>query len=381
MNNIDNFARCANCGACYNICPVNAIYVEDTLFYTVKVDTSKCVDCGLCTKVCPVNNPNDAQQLVGAYSAIHNDAAIVRVSSSGGAFTALSEVVLAQGGIVYAAAYGDGCRTVEICSTKETSLQSFQRSKYVESKVGLSFREVKRDLETDRMVLFCGAPCQIAGLKRYLIKDYDNLITCDFSCGGMPSHKLFEQYLDNIECKLGSPIKEVNFRPKTYGWMQYAIRIESQNGKVYNRLSKEDPFLNSFIYSRDIMRDYCYECEFANNHYADITLADFWKFKQLSNVRNGDRGISLLITNSQRGERMVRSLCKKMAITNLDLQSASYNMVRKTLDPKRMQARAEFLEECQQKGFKEATKTRKYPRMWKFRLKYHLYNKWRLNNM
>jgi len=351
------------------VCPTDAITVkEEDLFYCPVVDRSKCLNCGRCQAVCPVAAPQLAQKVVRAYAAIHNDGAIVKSSSSGGVFRALADRTLAQGGVVYGAAYTDAFRTVRICSSEQVCLEQLQKSKYTESLVGTSFREVKDQLEASRWVLYCGAPCQIAGLKRYLGKEYDRLLTCDFSCGGMPSHKMYQQWLEGVEKKLNAPVADVDFRPKTFGWNPHAVRVAGKNGRVYNRLAKEDAYFDCFIGTHASVRDYCLECEFANNHYADIILADFWKHRSISRVDNGNRGISLLLTNSPKGERAIAELSRVVALTVLDLEEASYNLTQKQVTPEFREKRERFLADCNANGFVQAAGPRKFN--WKFRLKY-----------
>ena len=371
MNNIGAFQKCSNCGACYNICPADAISVkEDKLFYQPVVDGTKCLDCGLCRKVCPVNTPRQEQKVMRAYAAIHNDGQVVRGSSSGGAFHALADLTLGEGGIVYGAAYTDGFRKVSMCSTEQVSLEQLQKSKYVESLVGLSFRDVKEQLEKGRAVLYCGAPCQIAALKRFLGKEYDRLLTCDFSCGGMPSHGMYRQWLDQLEGKLKAPVSGVDFRPKTFGWSPHAIKVTGQNGRTYSRLAGEDAYFDCFIGKHISVRDYCLDCEFANNHCADIILADFWKYKTVSKVDNRNKGISLLITNSEKGERAVAAISGQVGLTMLESERATYNLKDKPARPEIRNARREFLARCEAVGFVSAAGKRKYN--WKFRLKYRI---------
>lgn len=371
-NNISDFSKCSNCGACYNICPVQAINVAtDDLFYQVKVDAEKCIECGLCKKVCSVNTPQKKQNLFNAYAAVNCDAEVVKKSSSGGAFSAIADLCLAQGGVVYGAAYSDDCRIVEMKSTSEVALSELRRSKYVESKVGNSFRQVKENLDQQKMVLYCGAPCQIAGLKRYLGKEYDNLITCDFSCGGMPSHKFYWDYLDNVEKELHSTIINVNFRPKIYGWARHAVQIAAVNGKKYSRNSQNDPYFHCFIDKHISVREYCYDCAFTNNHYSDLILADYWKCNE-SKVINNDSGISLILSNSPKGENIIRQLGKEMSITVLDLERASYNLYERKSNPEFMEKRKLFLEECRKNGFINVTEKLQYPSKLKFLVKYYL---------
>lgn len=375
MKNIQKLQQCSNCGACYNICPTDAIELkEDSLFYEWTVNADKCIDCGKCVAVCPIENPISAQNVCSAYGVIHNDDQVVKKSSSGGAFSAIAEMILEQGGIVYGAVFSEDWRAIEIRSTDSHTLDEIRRSKYVESKVGLTFREVKSVLEASphKPVLYCAAPCQIAGLKHYLGKDYANLITCDFSCGGVPSHGIYQAYLSMIEKRLGGEIAEVNFRPKTYGWLYYAIKIVAANGKKYCKPIMADPYYTCFVGANHhvSVREYCLFCDFANNHYADIILADFWKYKTISNLDNDNKGISLVITNSQKGEKIIDAISKKVALTHLDSDTATYNLTEKNTSQECIDRRAKFLNEIEQDGITSALKNVKVKSPIKFKVRY-----------
>lgn len=373
MNNISEFNKCANCGSCYNACPKNAISVQsDDLFYTLSVNEDKCTACGICKSVCPVNLPQEAQTIKSAYAVVHDNEQVVKESSSGGLFSALAEWIIERGGVVFGATFTNQCACVEISSTQNCTLDDLRRSKYVESKVGNTFREVKSLLNEGKYVLYCAAPCQIAGLKRYLHKEYERLITCDFSCGGMPSHKIYQDYLELIAGKLDSKISEVNFRPKTYGWAYYAIKIKGENQKCFSRLAVADPYFGCFLGSHVSVRDYCLSCEFANNHYSDIILADFWKYKTISNVRNGNKGISLALTNSPKGEAMIEAIRNKVALTILDTDKASYNLKNKTYTETFLEKRNAFLELCKEKGFAVASKKMRLKSALNVKLRYYI---------
>ena len=155
LNNISDFSKCANCGACMNICPKDAISLDKTgCFYVYTVDQEKCVSCGACVKVCPLNSPIRHLNLKNAYGGWHKDPEVVKTSSSGGAFSTIANYVLSRGGVVFGAAYTDGCKEVICRSTEETSLDNIKRSKYVETTVRYAFREIKKKLEEGRYVLF-----------------------------------------------------------------------------------------------------------------------------------------------------------------------------------------------------------------------------------
>ncbi len=375
MNNISDFSKCSNCGACYNICPVSAISVNEMgMFYSISVDSEKCTQCGLCKSVCPVNKPEQKQNLISAYMGYNRDENVVKNSSSGGAFAAIAEYVLKKGGKVFAAAFSKDFRVVEFKSTDEISLEKLMRSKYVESCVGDSFKKIKGALTDGCTVLFCGAPCQVAGLKRFLTKDYENLITCDFSCEGMASHKTYQEYLAKTEKVLKSPISDVNFRAKLYGWSRHSIKITAENGKSYKNFAMADPYFYSFIGMAINLRDYCIECEFPENHYSDIILADFWAYKRLSKVRNDDTGLSLIITNSQKGEKIIDAISCVVTLTRLDLEKASYNMKNKKNSDEFIEKRNVFIKNCEENGFLHTMDQVKMPSRHKLLFRYYLGN-------
>lgn len=355
-NNILKFNECANCGACYNICPTKAITIEaHDLFYCLEVSKDKCIDCGRCVSICPVNNFVKSQNLISAIGAYSKDKSTIKKSSSGGIFYELARYILANNGVVFGAAFSEDFKKVYIKSTDEVTIDELLRSKYVESQVGDSFIKVKQNLEDNRMVLFCGCPCQVAGLKKFLGKDYENLYTCDFSCGGLPSHKLYEQYLNSLELKYNSKITNVNFRPKIYGWEMHAIKIEFANGKKYKSLGINDPFFSAFIYKHYSVRDNCLKCKFADNHYSDIVLADFWLYKKLSGLK-GNNGLSLVITNSNKGEKLLDSIKEELIFEKIDLKGAAYNMVAPKYTAEFYNVREAFLDQCKSSNLNIAAK-------------------------
>lgn len=325
-NNISKFTTCANCGACYNACPKDAIRViKDDILFKLSVDEDKCISCGKCVSVCPLNTFESHLDLRKAYGGWLNDPETVKLSSSGGAFSAIAEYVLNKNGIVYGAVFSDDRKEVIFRSTKEEDLDKIRRSKYVESQPQYTYRNIKSDLDTGVEVLFCGSPCQVAGLKRFLNNRYDNLITCDFACGGMASHKMYEDYLNTLEAKYHAKITSVNFRPKLYGWSLYSIKVDFTNGKSYRNVAMYDPYFYSFVYGRISIRENCLDCKFRENHYSDFVIADFWKWNTISELKNNERGISLIITNSDKGDTVLSEIKQKMTLVEIDLEEASYN--------------------------------------------------------
>lgn len=351
--NISDFQQCSNCGACYNICPRDAIYVkEDGGFYSPVVDSARCINCGLCVRACPVNQTWEGNVPFYACAGWHEDPRIVQGSSSGGVFYGIANNVLAEGGVVFSAVYSDDCKRVEFASSDEMPLSRMLKSKYVESAVGLSFRRIRNELEKGRRVLFCGTPCQVAGLQRYLGSAYDRLTTCDFACGGLPSHQIYQNHLTGLEEKYGAAVQSVDFRPKLYGWKRYALQVKFRNGKEYVRLGTEDDYLRSFLYGKYTVRDYCLDCKFRECHASDLTIADFWLHEKLSSLSN-EAGISLILCNTPKGKAAVDSLRGKYVLSELDVEKASYNNRPQHTEQKKIR-HDEFLKHYQEAGFSSA---------------------------
>lgn len=341
--NIDP-AKCTNCGACRQICPAKAITVrEDTVFYTLEIEQTKCVDCGLCSKVCPAMHPVEARKPVAAYSGIHRERRMIRDSSSGGAFTALAEQILASGGVVYGACYSDDFRRVVIRSTDEAPLAAMRKSKYVESSVEDTFRDAKKQLQTGRTVLYTASPCQIAGLKAYLGREYENLYCCDFTCGGFSSHAMYRTHLDALEKKYGAPVTAVDFRSKQLGWTSQCVEMHFQNRKKYLVPAALDRIYYGFGHKRYNIRDNCYQCRYAKNHQSDIVLADFWMYRKASDLEHNDSGISLLLGNTPKGDRLIRACADALEMTQLDLEKAGYNLKDQTYSAEFMEKRNRFI--------------------------------------
>lgn len=349
--NISQFSKCANCGACLNACPQRAIYVDgEEMYYTPRVDESKCVQCGRCVSVCSINIPTNTQNLIGAYYGYVDDGSILSASSSGGIFHVLAQMILEEGGVVFGAAYAEDYHSVIFSSSDHVSLRELQKSKYVESNVGDSFSRVREELEKGRSVLFCGTPCQSAGLKRYLGKEYEKLLVCDFSCGGLPSHRMYHDYLCDLEKHFSSKVALVDFRPKNFGWKSHSIYIRFKNGKEYTRLATLDPYYKGFLNSLS-KRDYCYECDFADNHAADIILADFWQYKKLSDMDNQDRGISLVLSNTEKGERIMQKLTSELVLRTISLEKGTYNIKSGHLCQETKDRHERFVKAVQSEGF------------------------------
>ncbi len=323
--NISSFQKCANCGACVSLCPCGAItVVQDGAFYKPQVDENRCTNCGICSSRCPQNTETEKYVPIYACAGWHKSNDVVMNSSSGGVFHGLAEDIIGRGGVVFGAAYTDDLREVRFTSSDEAAISELRKSKYVESLVGSSFIQVDAALKAGRTVLFCGTPCQVAGLYAFLGERPEGLLTCDFACGGLPSHRLYGDYLSGLERKYGAEVVSVDFRPKTYGWRRYAVKIKFQNGKIYDRLGVEDPYLRSFLYGKYTVRNDCLDCKFSDHHSADLTIADFWLNTKLSGPDNPN-GVSLILCNTASGTKALENICEQYELNDVPLSEASYN--------------------------------------------------------
>lgn len=296
-------------------CPKNCISMQadNEGFLYPSVDSEKCADCGACERVCPMLSSADSDVCFDeprAFAAYHRDRDILMSSSSGGAFSAVATWIIADGGIVCACRLNDELKAVHDFAGSVEELAPFRGSKYVQSDTGLSYSKVKEYLELGRKVLFVGTPCQCAGLRTFLGKVPPDLITCDFICHGVPSPKVFAEYIKSFEEKLGEKITQFRFRTKDRAWVQSGMQqgtvATTESGKVIGKHpAYRDEFMNGFL-SDIMLRPSCYECSFKTlpKSYSDITIADFWGIGKALPEMNNPEGTSLVLINSSKGMRL-----------------------------------------------------------------------------
>lgn len=316
MINLKNKQDCCGCSACAQRCPKQCITMteDEEGFLYPQVETSKCVDCHLCEKACPVINQDEARTPLKVYAAKNSDDEIRLKSSSGGIFTLLAEQTIKDGGVVFGARYDTEWNVIHDYTETIEGLSAFRGSKYVQSNINRSFFKVKTFLESGRNVLFSGTPCQVAGLKLFLRKNYDNLLTVECVCHGVPSPGLWQQYLKEQTAKDGRTIKniaKINFRNKETGWKRYSVSIEYEDGKRCFNYHGENAWTCSFINNLNL-RPSCTNCSSkCNNSRADITLGDFWGADNFM-PDNDDKGITLAICHTDKAvECMMNIECKE----------------------------------------------------------------------
>ncbi len=331
MISLPEKSDCSGCGACHNICPVNAIKMradEEGFVYPV-IDNSICVKCNKCNNVCPslIERSQSDTEETKAYWAINIDEKIRSESSSGGVFSVLAEKTLENGGIVFGAAMSDDMRSVNHIFVKnEDHMYKLRGSKYIQSDIADTYRTVRKYLNKNVEVLFSGTPCQVEGLLSFLGKDYENLFCVDFICHGVPSVKVWNKYVDFIEGKHKSKTKSVNFRSKMYGWHLFSVSISFENEIEYTSKPSNDLFIKTF--SNNIcLRPSCYECKFKKiNRQSDITLADFWGVEKLIPEIDDDKGISFIMVHSEKGRYVLESIKNRIRLGEVDIDlSLKYN--------------------------------------------------------
>lgn len=316
MINIKNKQDCCGCSACAQRCPKQCITMaeDEEGFLYPKVDISKCIDCYLCEKVCPVINKAEGHEPHKVLSAINSNEEVRMQSSSGGIFTILAEAIIKKGGLVFGARFDDSWNVVHDYTETIKGLTAFRGSKYVQSQIGELYKQAKGFLDGGRNVLFSGTPCQIAGLKLFLRKNYDNLLTVECVCHGVPSPGLWQQYLKEQTAKDGRTINNIariNFRNKETGWKRYSVSIEYEDGKRCFGYHGENSWTCSFINNLNL-RPSCTNCSVkCNNSRADITLGDFWGADNFM-PDNDDKGITLVICHTDKAvECMMNIECKE----------------------------------------------------------------------
>ncbi len=317
---------CSGCSACVNTCPVNAInMVSDSEGFEYPIiNYTKCIKCGKCTRICPVaNKVADTGNIPKVYSAVNNDENIRKSSSSGGVFSALAENIIADGGVVFGAGFDENNNVVHKMCDSIDGLSELRGSKYVQSKLGSTFIEVKKYLEQGRKVMFVGTSCQIGGLTAFLNgKSYENLYTVDFICHGVPSPEAWRKYLDERENEAHSKAKAVSFRNKALGWRKFSINITFNNNTEYKKALTEDSFLKGFI-SNIYLRPSCSLCSYKKiGRKSDITIADFWGIEKINPDLSDDKGVSLVLIHSAKGKALLQNCSDKITIIPQSLDDA-----------------------------------------------------------
>lgn len=318
---------CTGCMACYNKCPHRAIKIvrDSEGFLFPEINHDHCVSCGSCVKACPILTalPKKKNVAKKVYALWTKDVLVRIKSSSGGLFYEVAKYVLENKGVVVGAAYNEDFSVSHKCIERLDELPSLMGSKYVQSSIGLIYREIKHFLQEKRLVLCSGTPCQIAGLYAYLGREYDNLLTMDLVCHGVPSPQVFKSYLLHLENKYASSVVSFTFRDKHWSWARFNTKANFSNGKIYYGKWEEDVYMRGFL-REYFLRKSCHQCRFACiERLGDITMADYWGYvSDKDELQDEDKGVSMAIVNTQKGVGIYSTVSHRLNTYERTLKNA-----------------------------------------------------------
>lgn len=315
--------HCCGCSACANVCPKQCITMseDEEGFLYPDIDQEQCVNCGMCEKVCPFKRTEEKNCISEAFGCNANSDEIRKNSSSGGVVSLLAKYIISQGGVVFGTAMTDDYKSAFLTRIEtEDEINKIRGSKYLQSEVGNSFREAKKDLDQGKIVLFTGTPCQINGLKLFLNKDYENLFCVDIICHGVPSPKLWSKYANDFEVRHKGRITGVNFRSKDVSWNDFGIKESLHQHAIYTSKS-EDPFMQMFL-KNYCLRPSCYSCNSKKYRLSDITIGDFWGVENVLPNLSDDKGTSLVLIRTEKGAKLFKAIKSSVKYDLCDYESA-----------------------------------------------------------
>jgi len=329
-----NKENCTGCMACKNACSRNAIEIKDEKdgFSYPKINKEYCINCNICRKVCPVENKlAENKNEIEVYACKNKENEVLLKSSSGGIFTLIANYILKEKGVVFGAAFNENFEVVHEWIDNSDGLDKLRRSKYLQSKIGNSYKEVKKFLLDGRKVLFTGTPCQVEGLITFLGRDYDNLYTQDIICHGVPSPKVWKKYLEYKKKIYNENPKQINFRRKDIaGWNNFKLNIKYESFEE-NLDTSKDFYMRMFLDNYDL-RKTCYNCNFKKiKRNSDITIADFWGIKEVNLEIYDEKGVSAVLINSKKGKELFENIKRYIIYSNEnidDIVKYNYPLVR-----------------------------------------------------
>lgn len=355
MIKISDKKQCCGCSACVQACPKKCLSLieDDTGFLYPSVDNEMCVNCRMCEKVCPVINRNEENRPIRIAASINKNEDQRRESSSGGIFVILAEQIIDKGGVVFGAKFDKDWMVTHSYTDNKDELKVFQGSKYVQSRIGDSYKHAKVFLEQGKDVLFSGTPCQIAGLKRFLQKDYEKLLTVEVICHGVPSPGVWRDYLQYVRRPKGAgggqntvslslnetpSLEGISFRDKQNGWSKFGFVVrysaDQREAEKFGLSSvdanteireyhKNNLYMQCFL-SNVILRPICFACPFKSGaSHADISLGDFWTVNQYLHEINDDKGVTLVYVLTEKGSKIFDLVKTKNYELNKDIK---YNL-------------------------------------------------------
>lgn len=382
MISITNKIDCCGCNACGDICPKDAITFKTDIegFWYPIVDKNKCIDCGLCEKVCPIINikdlkKNDLPESI-CYAAEHKNLEVVFDSTSGGVFSALADIMYRSKGYVGGAIFNEDFSVRQYISNDKADLPKLRSSKYLQSNLEGFFKQVSELVKAGENLLVCGSPCQMAALRAFLRKDYDNLIIADYVCRGINSPKVWRKYLDSFEERYGYKVVYCKAKSKEYGWRNLTQKVILSNGKAYYETKDQSKFTQGYLQTGVYCRPSCYDCKFKGYpRISDITLADFWGIENVDISMEKNLGTSLVMVNSKKGKVYFEKTKQRINYIEVPFNSieAGNRSLNLSIDPPTVD-RKQFFEDLNKMSFIQiADKYIKTPEIgFKRRMKNHL---------
>lgn len=314
--------QCFGCCACYNSCPTDAISMTEDDWGNIvpSINQKKCIDCGKCKKVCPAINDSNFKKPIKTYAAVAKDEYIYSTATSGGVATVMSKYVLENNGVVYGAAFKENTSELTHIRVKNIDdLEKLKGSKYVQSNIGLSLKQLKKDLNDGLLVIFIGTPCQVDGIIKFLGKDYLNLITVNLICHGVPANKLLTEHINYVLKAKKINNLSVSFRSDN----GFKLCLSQNDKKVYESPFNEDNYFLGFM-RKLFYRQCCYSCKYAQqNRIGDFTIGDFWGFNQNKPFKvETKNGLSVILVNSEKGNSFFDKISDKLIFQKRELEEA-----------------------------------------------------------
>lgn len=291
---------------------------EEGFFYP-NINIELCISCKECQRVCmnEIRKESSFNQSK-VYAAYSNQNQVRVPASSGGIVREISEEIMYQAGVVFGAKFKKDFMVEHVVAVRQEELNQLSRSKYVQSEIHKSYQQVKRYLLEGKKVLFVGTGCQVHGLKSYLGKEYRNLLCIDFICHGVPSPYVWNRYLKSF----GKEPKDINFRDKEMGWKSFRLKIKFQDNSSYSNSVEKDLYMQSFLKNL-ILREACYNCKYkGDNAQGDITVGDFWNIDRIDRSINDNKGVSMVIVNTPKGQDILDLIKERISIVEVDKESA-----------------------------------------------------------
>ncbi len=320
MIKIEDKEKCCGCNACGDACPKHAISFKTDIegFWYPEVNMDTCIDCHLCEKVCPIINikdlkKNDLPESI-CYAAEHKNLEVVFDSTSGGLFSALADIMYRKKGFVGGAVFNEDFKSVrQYISNDKNDLPRLRSSKYLQSNLENFYCQVRDLLKAGEHVLVCGSPCQMAALRAFLRKDYENLIIADYICRGINSPKVWGKYVDSFAERFGSRVVYAKAKSKEYGWRNLTQKVILEDGRHIYETREQSNFTKGYLRTNAYCRPSCYDCKFKGYpRISDITLADFWGIDKIDKKLEKNLGTSLVMINSKKGEKYFEEVKKKI---------------------------------------------------------------------